>query len=194
MDEKFQKLPLYLSMVIAALLALQVSGLVWSAVHKPGETTRPPTAVQPTYHLARPNVSQIVAAHLFGQVAADPSTVVPTSLSLQLVGTWAEATPEAGMALVREPGGALQHLVRVGEELPGGATLRRVYGRRIVFERNGQYEDLAFPENALHEADPPSMRAVESMQVNEEAPAEHAAAPSAELYANPLYPPELRAR
>jgi type II secretory pathway component PulC len=184
-DQKFPRLPLCLSLVIAALLALQVSGLAWSVVHKPGEANRPPTDLQPRHPLARLNVGQVVAAHLFGQVAADPSKVVPTTLSLQLVGTWADSSPGAGMALVREADGAPQRLVHVGEELPGGARLREVYGRRIVFERDGKYEDLAFPENPLHEADPPSMHAVESMQVEEGAPAERLPSPMSEAKPRP---------
>jgi len=166
-QKQLQKLPLYLSLLIAAVFALQVSGLAWSVVHKPGEKESPRGA-QPWHRPAPLNIGQVIGAHLFGQPEADPSRVVATTLPLQLVGTWADANPEAGMAMVRESEGAPQRLVRVGEEMPGGATLRGVYARRIVFEREGKYEELAFPENPLQEADPPSIHAVESMPVEGE--------------------------
>lgn len=167
MEKQLQKLPLYLSLLIAAVLALQVSGLAWSVVHKPGEKESPPGA-RPWHRPAPLNIGQVIGAHLFGRPEADPSKVVPTQLPLQLVGTWADADPEAGMAMLRESEGAPQKLVRVGEEMPGGATLRGVYARRIVFERDGKYEELAFPENPLQEADAPSIHAVESLQVEGE--------------------------
>lgn len=167
MEKQLQKLPLYLSLLIAAILALQVSGLAWSVVHKPGEKESP-LGARPWHRPAPLNIGQVIGAHLFGQPEADPSKVVPTQLPLQLVGTWADADPEAGMAMLRESEGAPQKLVRVGEEMPGGATLRGVYARRIVFERDGKYEELAFPENPLQEADAPSIHAVESLQVEGE--------------------------
>jgi general secretion pathway protein C len=180
-EKQLQRLPLYLSLAIAALLALQVSGLAWSFVHSGGGKASP-RAAQPRPRAAPLNVGQVIAAHLFGQAEADPSTAVPTQLPLQLVGTWADVDPAFGMAMVRESEGAPQKLVRVGEEMPGGATLREVYARRIVFERDGRFEDLAFPENPLQQADPPSIHAVESMPVEGEegTPAAQEEPPAAE--------------
>jgi general secretion pathway protein C len=129
---------------------------------------------------------------MFGQPEADPSRVVATTLPLQLVGTWADSDPAFGMAMIRESEGAPQLLVRVGDEMPGGATLREVYAKRIVFERDGKYEDLAFPENPLQQADPPSIHAVESMPVEGEdgAVATQYEPPAAEAVAQPEPAPE----
>jgi len=185
-EKRLQGLPLLLSIVIAAALALQVSGFAWSFVQKGGarESARP--AGQGLHRPAPLDIGQLVGAHLFGQAEGDPSHVVPTALPLQLVGTWADADPALGMAMVRESEGAPQRLVRVGEEMPGGATLHEVYARRIVFERDGKYEELAFPENPLQEAEPPSIHAVESMPVEEEGtPAVADEQPAAEPVAEP---------
>jgi hypothetical protein len=61
------------------------------------------------------------------------------------------------MAFVREKGGGLQHVYHVGDALPHGAVLRQVYARRIVFERDGKFEELAFPESTLRFAARPSL-------------------------------------
>ena len=168
MEQRLQKLPTYLSLAIAAVLALQVSGFAWSFVHKGGDRDSVRPAGQAVRRTAPLNIGEVIAAHLFGQAEADASQVAPTTLPLLLVGTWADVDPAFGMAMVRESESAPQRLVRVGDELPGGATLREVYARRIVFERDGRYEDLSFPENPLQQAEPPSIHAVESMPVEGE--------------------------
>jgi type II secretory pathway component PulC len=155
-QQRLQKLPLYSGLAIAAVLALQVSGLAWSVVHKPGEAASP-RALQPGQQAAPLDVGQIMGAHLFGQAEADPTQVAPTSLPLQLVGTWADADPQQGMAFVREGEGGPQQLYRVGQSLPGGGVLREVYARSIVFERDGRNEELSFPQIRLQYAERASL-------------------------------------
>jgi len=151
-QQRLQKLPSYASVLIAAVLALQVSGLAWPVVHKPGDAASP-RALRPGQRMAPLDIGQIIGAHLFGQAEADPTQVAPTSLPLQLVGTWADADPQKGMAFVREGEGGPQQLYRVGQDLPGGGVLRQVYARSIVFERDGRNEELSFPQGRLQFAE-----------------------------------------
>lgn len=161
MDLHFRKLPPYFSVAIAVALAMQVSSAAWMMTRKPGRAVAPGPDVQHVLTARAPlNIAVLVAQHLFGQVAADPSKVVATTLALRLVGTFAEADPEAGMAFMAESTGS-QHIFRVGQELPGGGVLRQVYARQVVIERDGHYEELRFPPSSLRFAAPPSLASLD---------------------------------
>jgi type II secretory pathway component PulC len=153
------------ALLVVALLA-QVGTVAWPVLrHKLDARTAQgagaPVASRPAITL-RPglSVATIIAGHLFGAPEPVAGPPVQTVVPLELMGTFAGADPTSGMAFVREKGGGLQHVYRVGEELPQGAVLRQVYLRRIVFERDGKLEVLSFPESTLRFAARPSLGAL----------------------------------
>jgi general secretion pathway protein C len=86
--------------------------------------------------------------HLFGD--AGPSvhdlarSAPATTLQLALRGTLAEAEPREGLAVIADPQTG-ERAYRVGDALPGGATLDAVYPDRVVLLHEGVQETLALP-------------------------------------------------
>ena len=73
-------------------------------------------------------------------------TLPETNLQLMLRGVMAGDTENRDSALVEGPDGETE-VYRVGDALPGNASLREVRQRRIVIERAGALETLTFPES-----------------------------------------------
>ncbi|WP_077531396.1 type II secretion system protein N [Vreelandella utahensis] len=73
-------------------------------------------------------------------------TLPETNLQLMLRGVMAGDTENRDSALVEGPDGKTE-VYRVGDALPGNASLREVRQRRIVIERAGALETLTFPES-----------------------------------------------
>ncbi|MFO7787998.1 MAG: type II secretion system protein N [Halospina sp.] len=73
-------------------------------------------------------------------------TLPETNLQLMLRGIMAGNTENRDSALVEGPDGETE-VYRVGDSLPGDASLREVRQRRIVIERAGALETLTFPES-----------------------------------------------
>lgn len=86
-----------------------------------------------------------------GETATDPveraETLPETNLQLVLRGVMAgDAKQQHDSALVEGPDGETE-VYRVGNALPGNASLRKVRKRQIVIERGGALETLTFPES-----------------------------------------------
>jgi general secretion pathway protein C len=96
---------------------------------------------------AGPIVS-IAKWHLFGNgevFRAEAARNSPkTQLRLSLHGTLAEADPKTGMAMIADDTGA-ERAYRVGDLLPGGATLDEIYPDRVMLLHEGASETLALP-------------------------------------------------
>jgi hypothetical protein len=154
--------PTVLSALLVVALLAQLGTVAWPPLRQ--GLGREAVAATDTGHVLtlgpRLSVASIISGHLFGAVEPEAGPVEKTALPLELMGTFAAADPAAGMAFLREGANAPQHLYRVGEALPGGGVLREVYRTRIVFARNGQMEELSFPERRLAFAPPPSISAL----------------------------------
>jgi general secretion pathway protein C len=97
--------------------------------------------------------SNIVSRHLFGEVqsgSGGPSaaTIPETNLKLELHGVMASQDSRTATAIVADANGNENYYV-VGEELPGGATLKEVHAQYIVLSRNGRFETLRLPTDSL---------------------------------------------
>ena len=129
--------------LLVAWLAVRI---VWSLVPREfsaGAITAVPAAAAVT----RAAVS-VAKWHLFGSAGIsvqDLSRKAPTTqLQLTLRGTLAEADPREGMGVIADPT-AGERAYRVGDALPGGATLDAVYPDRVVLLHEGVQETLALP-------------------------------------------------
>lgn len=99
-----------------------------------------------------PHASKVSDFHLFGEAGLiqvkkqDTPKVAPkTRLRLILKGVFtAEQSGESG-AIVEEIGKSADYY-RLGDTLPGNATLEEVYSDRIILRRNGRLETLSFEE------------------------------------------------
>lgn len=170
---------LALCVIIGLQLAWIVSGLLGSrdlpaaAGSSPGGVARPVPAAVAAGEAA---VAGIVAARLFGDVAADGSASTtgaapPTSLGLILVGVFAREDPEAGRAIIGESAAAAR-LHAVGATLPGGARLLEVHEDRVILGVGGQRETLVMPRSSLQPIDAtPSVQAQAAAPVPSASPA-----------------------
>ena len=137
--------PQALTLLAAALLAAQLGLLVWQFV--PGAHKKALGPVAPPPAVARTDVNEILAAHLFGSAEVAPTggeDAPRTRVALILAGTLAVSDPKAGLAIVGETaqGGKLY---AVGAVLPGGVKLHEVYTDRVVLNRDGNLETLPMP-------------------------------------------------
>jgi general secretion pathway protein C len=100
--------------------------------------------------------------HLFGSAGLTSAQLArnapATQLQLQLRGTLAEADPRAGMAVIADAVSG-ERAYRVGEGLPGGATLDGVYPDRVILLHEGVQETLGLPYDQPGAAPTPAQTA-----------------------------------
>ena len=97
------------------------------------------------------SADQIAAWRLFGRAdtgpraAAATERLAETRLSLVLVGVFSADEAGASAALIAQPNRKARRY-RIGDRLPGLATLEAVYRDRVVIRRAGNRELIRFPE------------------------------------------------
>ncbi|MDP9010856.1 MAG: hypothetical protein M3N91_19485, partial [Pseudomonadota bacterium] len=150
--------PKLVSLVLAALMLLQLLQLGYSLLAKPLKSPQPVvTASAPLPKRSGVDVQTVVSAHLFGVAVADPTTQDPenapqSSANLLLAGTIATQDPKRGVAIISD-GGSAAKVYSVGERI-GGASLHSVYLDHVILDRGGALETLLMPRQL-----PPSSRA-----------------------------------
>jgi general secretion pathway protein C len=100
--------------------------------------------------------------HLFGNAGLSTAQLArsapATQLQLQLRGTLAEADPRGGLAVIADPVSG-ERAYRVGDALPGGASLDGVYPDRVVLLHEGVQETLGLPYDQPGAAPAPATQA-----------------------------------
>lgn len=133
----------------AALLALALARLVWLLVAGPQIPVddRPLDTTALTPDVADTTTASIAGWHLFGVAGQAVVAAAPeTTLRLFLRGTLNDARGGGGIAIIADAGGS-ERAYRLGDELPGGATLKAIHAGRVELERNGRRESLSLPNN-----------------------------------------------
>ncbi|MFN2360665.1 MAG: type II secretion system protein N [Marinobacter sp.] len=113
----------------------------------------PSTNVQPATDILQEPEVNLGTLDLFGKPGAMDSQAEPdtenlpeTNLRLLLRGVLAASGEFPGSALIEDDKSTTEAYL-VGDELPGGATLRSVRANRVIIERGGKLENLYFPED-----------------------------------------------
>jgi general secretion pathway protein C len=151
-----QRVPQGAALLIAALGALDAthSGwALWSCAQQPEpHVARSPEA--PPLH-SGVDVQQVVNAHLFGRSlfarspGGDPNSATDSRFALALSGIVAGKDPEAGYAILGEPGKPAR-LYATGSVVAGTPSrLFQVFFDRVVLETQGELEVLRLPRNTL---------------------------------------------
>jgi general secretion pathway protein C len=141
--------PRLVSVVLAALILLQLLQIGYSLISKPLKSPQPVVAASvPRAQRSGVDVQTVVSAHLFGVAVADPSTQDPenapqSSANLLLAGTIATQDPKRGVAIISDAGSASK-VYSVGERI-GGASLHSVYLDHVILDRGGALETLLLP-------------------------------------------------
>jgi general secretion pathway protein C len=96
--------------------------------------------------------SAVPRLHLFGKVGVtalaksdQPKTAPKTRLRLVLKGVFTEDLGSASGAIIEEIGRSTEYY-RIGDKVPGNATLEEVYSDRVLIRRAGKLETLAFDD------------------------------------------------
>src|SRR5580700_1175719 len=140
----------FVSLLLAALIAVEVARIAVALVSGPGKSPRPVIAGNMQLHPAARtgmNAKAVAAAHLFGAAVADPTTQDPnnaplSSANLVLAGTIATQDPKRGIAIIND--GGPSKVYAVGENV-NGATLYSVYLDHVILDRGGTLETLLLP-------------------------------------------------
>src|SRR5882757_1854093 len=140
--------PAYVSLILAALIAIELARMAISFLGGPVKTPQPVVNRPPTPHV-RPGVDaqKVVSAHLFGVAAVEPGAQDPadaplSSANLVLAGTIASQDPKHGVAIISDGGPA--KVFSVGDNVRG-ATLHSVYRDHVILDRAGVLETLMLP-------------------------------------------------
>lgn len=154
-----------LTLVLALLVIYQLAQLTWQLVPAPSAPAddASPATVPKTAAPAAPDAEsvptgRIAGWHLFGEAdpgpeqggtgPAAPIDAPETRLNLTLRGLYATDQPDRARAIIAAPNGQ-ERTYRVDDELPGGAELSAIYADRVILQRNGRYETLRLPREAL---------------------------------------------
>jgi general secretion pathway protein C len=100
-----------------------------------------------TQQTAIQDANSIAELHLFGEsafLAGDLNNAPQTQLNLELRGVFAFGD-DAGLALIASSGN-MEQLYSVGQPVPGNATLKAVFGDRVVLESARGLETLFMPK------------------------------------------------
>ncbi len=146
------------SLILAVLVAQALASMTWALLPEP-TFPPPPVAAKPvTADAAQPSdFQQLADLHLFGQARPDedargpggaPLDAPETRLNLTLRGILFNSMGEMARAIIAAPGQPDQHY-RIGDDLPGGATIDAIYADRVMLLRNGRYETLRLPTDSL---------------------------------------------
>lgn len=155
-----ERLALAARLLLLTLLAVTLAGLTWRLLDR-DEEAPPPAPPGPAAPAAQTGGNWNLARwHLFGQApvaaaAAPVETLPETRLNLALRGVVAG---KDGGAIIGTPNGD-ESFYGIDARLPGGATLREVYGDRVVLERSGRRETLRLPRESLDAGGPPAAAA-----------------------------------
>jgi len=146
-------LPLACNLLLILLIAASLARMAWLLYPLPKSRFELPT---PNMVSSRPgalpkaNVEQIAAANLFGQREATtgsaPLDAPETALNLKLKGILAYGNESTSRALIAD-GSDQEKPYAIGDDVPGGATLKSIHADRVILERSGRFETLRLERN-----------------------------------------------
>jgi general secretion pathway protein C len=140
--------PTYVSLILAALIAVELVRMAISFLGGPVKTPQPVVNRPAAPHVrSGVDVQKVVSAHLFGTAtvepgAQDPATAPLSSANLVLAGTIASQDPKHGVAIITD--GGPSKVYSVGDNV-SGATLHSVYLDHVILDRAGVLETLLLP-------------------------------------------------
>jgi general secretion pathway protein C len=146
-------LPLACNLLLILLIAASVARIGWLLYPLPQsrfELPAPAALPVRSGQLPKVNVEQIAAANLFGlrqsTGAAAQVDAPETALNLKLKGILAYGSETASRALIAD-GSGKEKPYAIGDDVPGGATLKAIHADRVILERSGRFETLRLERN-----------------------------------------------
>jgi len=134
---------------LAALCYWQINPLLFPVDEK---TNTPAASPLVTQKSAQEKIHNIEKFNLFGKLNSKPKIaeteqkdLPKTRLKLTLTGIVAGQGKITPSALIEGPDKQTL-LYKIGDDIPGNATLNNIYSDRVVLNRSGRLENLLFPE------------------------------------------------
>ena len=151
--------------VLAFALAVQAAVIVTNLAGSSRPPKLPPATMMQS-HTQSVDVAAIANAHLWGEapvaaVAQNDANAPQSSLPLVLVGIIADEDPDNGLAILGENAAGAK-VYAVGDNVPGGAKLHKVYSDKVIINRNGTLESLMLPRQLQAGTAPPSTTALQT--------------------------------
>jgi general secretion pathway protein C len=149
---RLRNAPSLLSLAIAALIAVELARIALTPLggNAPRSAAPPMERRVQGFNHSRIDIRTIVAVHLFGVAADDPTqdpgNAPPTTANLVLAGTIATEDSKRGVAIINDDGPS--KVYTVGDAV-GGASLHAVYLDHVILDRSGRLETLALPRPLL---------------------------------------------
>ena len=137
------------SAALGALALWLLLRLVWTLLPRSDAALAAVPAQAGVVSAAAQPVPSIAQWHLFGTsplASNGGAGTAARALALILRGTFAEADPNAGIAVISEAGHP-ERAWRVGQEVVAGARLTAVYADRVVLQQGGREQTLALPRD-----------------------------------------------
>ncbi len=148
------RLPPIAALLLSALLAWQMAGLLWMLMPLPKSAawTPAPGFVDPAPARAALNIDAIANAHLFGQyeVSASAASLInapDTQLNFTLLGILAGASEQESLALIAKDS-ADEAPYSIGDDVSPGVNLQAIFQDRVILSRNGRLETLRLDKDA----------------------------------------------
>ena len=148
------RLALAVNLLLITLIAYAAASMSWRLV---ASFSQPAQAVAVSRDVIKPqartSLSTVPPLHVFGEadkepVAIDQPIEAPdTRLRLELTGLFASSDPKQSLAIIAEKNGK-DESYRVGDSVPGNATVHEIYSDRVILSRLGNLETLRLKEPA----------------------------------------------
>jgi general secretion pathway protein C len=148
------RLALWVNLVLITLIAYAAATMSWQLVssftHQEQTVTVSRSATKPQ---TRTSLSTVPQLHVFGEADKEPIAIdqpieaPETRLRLELTGLFASSDPKQSLAIISEKNGK-DESYRIGDSVPGNATLHEVYADRVILKRLGNLETLRLKEPA----------------------------------------------
>jgi general secretion pathway protein C len=106
-----------------------------------------PSPLPRSMEVSEPPARLTAASGLFGGVAGGAPTDAPTGLAVKLLGIVAGQPAGSGYALLQLGAGETR-VVRAGGDLAPGIRVEEVLPQRVILQRHGSRETLAWPNPA----------------------------------------------
>jgi general secretion pathway protein C len=147
--KRIQGLALLALVIYVAFLSAQ---LTWFIVENDEQVVPTEVAISSGTSTSAMTLRPIQAYHIFGEANAKPVEqnkpveAPKTRLRLLLKGVFTGDQSASSGAIIEEIGKQAEYY-RIGDVLPGNATLEEVYPDRVLLKRGGKFETLAFDDS-----------------------------------------------
>ena len=138
-----RRIPRAIMLVLSILMAIYITDIV-SSLNRSSTST-----INNSAHSGQPLVIHTLRQyHLFGKYDGKLVNLPSTQLPLTLEGTIVSPNKQASYALVASTD-TPSKVYKVGEILPGGATLYQIQNKQIILKYNNQLQSLRLPIHTI---------------------------------------------